>query len=121
MQIIDRYKKLDKHGKYALDRLYEYLGFNEVTTFEKYLDFVFLNTIETISFDQILNHTLKHIVMSFWNDNPDYKNSYITAFWINPSDIKRYVEVGSKDEYDPKGLIRHYVKSNFKKLFATKR
>lgn len=120
MKVLDRYNKCSQIEKKSLDILYEYLGFNEIVSLEQYLEFMYKNAKENISFDHILNHTLKHIVISFWNDNPEYKNSYVTAFWINPCDIEKYTKVGSSVEYDPKGLLRHYVKHNFRKLYDSK-
>ena len=115
-----RYTRCSAVEKDALDRLYVYLGFNEIVSMQEYLDFMFKNAKENIAFPHILNHTLKHIVTSFWNDYPEYRGNYISIFWVNPEDVKVCTETGCKNEYDPKGLIRHYVKNNFKKLYATK-
>ena len=119
---MERYDMCDKEQKEILDKIFWYLGFNEVTTFEKYIDFIFYNTKQGIRFDHIINHVLEHIVKSFWKDFPEYYvNNYIRYFWIKQNDFSKHLETGSSDEYDPKGLIRLYVKNNFDKLVKTKR
>lgn len=118
---MERFNRCSQAEKEALEIMFEYLGFNEVTTFEKYIDFMFLNAKENITFPHVFNHTLKHIVMSFWDAHPEYRNSYIKTFWIKPEDIKKYTDVGSKLEYDPKGMLRFYVKENFNCLYNTKK
>lgn len=118
----DRYNKYSELEKTALKRLYEYLGFNEIVSFNEYLEYIFLNAKDKIKFDNILNHSIKHIVTSFWNDYPKYKaNNYIKIFWIDYKQINKFTEVGGKLELDPLGLLRHYVKTNFKKLMASKK
>jgi hypothetical protein len=116
---MERYNLCNAYEKKALDSIYEYLGFNEVVSFEVFLDFVFYNSVGTISFNQIFNRMLKHIVTSFWEDHPEYNNTYIKIFWINPIDIDDYTKPGKELSYDPKGILRSYVKSNFKKLART--
>jgi hypothetical protein len=118
--MIERYNKCNIVEKAALDKMYEYLGFNEIVSFEEYLEYMFKNTKENISFNHMFNHAIKHIVETFWVDYPDYKkNNYIKVFWIRPEDIAKYTAVGSKDDFDPKGVLRHYVKNNFRKLIDT--
>lgn len=118
---MERYNQCKQYEKKALDRLYEYLGFNEIISFDEFLGFVFKNAKGTIPFMQVFNHTLKHIVTSFWEAYPEYRNNYIKVFWIKPEEFDRYTEVGSKIEYDPKGVLRHFVKESYRKLFSTKR
>lgn len=118
---MERYNKCNSVEKKALDRLYEYLGFNEIVSFDEFLNFVFMNAKGTIPFTQVFNHTLKHIITSFWGAYPEYKNNYIKTFWIKPEDFDSYTETGSKLDYDPKGVVRHFVKENYNKLVATKR
>ena len=119
---MERYNKCNALQKQILDKLYEYLGFNEIVSFEEYLNFMFLNAKSGVGFDHIVNHTLEHIVKSFWKDYPQYReNNYIRHFWIKQNDFMSHLAAGSADEYDPKGLIRYFVKENFNKLVATKR
>ena len=119
--VMERYNKCNSVEKKALDRLYEYLGFNEIVSFDEFLNFVFMNAKGTIPFVQVFNHTLKHIITSFWDAYPEYKNNYIKTFWIKPEDFYSYTEPGSELDYDPKGVVRHFVKENYNKLVATKR
>lgn len=118
---MERYNSCNNIEKHALDVLYNYLGFNDIVSFEEYIDFMFLNAKGCITFAHIFNHSIKHIVMSFWESYPEYKGNYIKTFWIKPEEIDRYVEVGSKDEFDPKGVLRFFVKNSFKRLVATKK
>jgi len=119
---MDRYNLCDQHQKEILDKLFWYLGFNEATSFENYIEFMFINTKSGIAFDHVINHTLEHIVKSFWRDYPEYyKSNYIKHFWIRQNDFSKFMSVGDPDEFDPKGLIRYYVKNNFDKLAKTKR
>jgi len=118
---MERYKLCNALQKEILDKLYEYLGFNEVASFEDYIDFMFFNAKTGVSFDHIVNHTLEHIVKSFWKAYPEYReNKYIRHFWIKQNDFMKHLKTGDPDEYDPKGLIRFFVKENFKRLVATK-
>ena len=117
---MERYKKCTQLQKQILDRLYNYLGFNEVATFDEYVEFVFSNARTYVDFESILNYMLKHIVMSFWKAYPQYTNSYIQYFWLKTDHMLEHMNVGSDAEYDPKGLIRLFVKSNFKQLVTTK-
>lgn len=120
--MIDRYNLCDQQQKEILDRLYWYLGFNEIIPFDKYINFIFFNTKSGIAFDHVINHTLEHIVKSFWKDYPEYYNSnYIKHFWISQDKLMKCTSTGDPDEFDPKGLIRFYIKNNFNKLATTKR
>ena len=116
-----RYDICEQNEKEALHRLYDYLGFNEVTSFNNFLEFFFAKTKITITFEQVFNHFLKHIVTSFWADYPRYRSNYIKMFWIKPKDYIESMTVGSNIEYDPKGIIRLFVKNNYDKLVNTKR
>ena len=120
--MMDRYEKCKPHEKAALDQLFEYLGFNEVTSFEEYLKYMFLNTKENISFAHMFNHAIKHIVESFWQVSPEYKkNNYIKVFWIKPEEFSKYTKVGDPNDLDPKGVLRHFVKHNFSRILSTKK
>lgn len=118
---MERYNICSKSEKKALDRMYEYFGFNEIVSFEEFLNYFFTNAKGTIPFAQVFNHTLKHIVTSFWDAYPEYRNNYIKTFWIKPEEFGRYTETGSALDFDPKGVVRHFVKESFRKLAATKR
>ena len=121
MKSTNKHLNIKEYELDALNRLYEYLGFNEVTSFDDYIEFVFKCSTRDTCFEHTLNNMLRHIVTSFWNDNSEYKNSYIKTFWLNVCDVKLHTTVGSDIEYDPKGLVRYYVKNNFKKLCDTRR
>jgi hypothetical protein len=119
---MERYNLCKQYEKEALDRLYEYLGFNEIISFEEFLDFVFMNAKGTIPFAQIFNFTLRHIVTSFWLAYPEYKTGYIKTFWINPEEfVDKYTKVGTPLDFDSKGLLKYFVKTNYKELVKTKR
>src|SRR5574344_789591 len=100
---MERYNLCNKNEKKVLNTVYEYLGFNEVASFDEFLNFFFTNAIGTISFNQIFNHVLKHIVTSLWEDYPEYKNTHIKVFWITSDDIDTYMKPGKELSYDPKG------------------
>lgn len=118
---MDRYNKLADYEKTALDRLYIYLGFNEVASFEKYLEYIFQNAKESIKFIYIFNQAIKNIIVAFWSKYPEYKKGYISTLWIDPKDIMKYTECGSKYDLDPRGVIRDFVKHNFNMLVRIKR
>lgn len=118
---MERYNLCKPNERKILDNLYNYLGFSDIISFDRFIDFMFANTKGTIPFVQVLNHTLKHIVTSFWEAYPEYKNNYIKTFWIKLDEFDSYVEVGNPLEYDPKGILRYFVKNNFNKLSCTKR
>ena len=118
---MERYNNCSSAQKEILNRLYEYLGFNEIVSFEEFIDFIFLNAKYGIAFEHTVNHTLEHIIRSMWIDYPNYyEEKYIKHFWITQDEFMKCMAVGSDDEYDPKGIVRFYVKENFKKLVATK-
>lgn len=116
---MERYNNCTLVQRQILDRLYDYLGFNEACTFEEFINFIFFNARVTISYEAALNHTLAHIVMTFRKYNSNYQN-YIKYMWIKSEDAIKHMTVGSDIEYDPKGLIRLFVKENFKLLVDTK-
>lgn len=116
-----RYNLLTDNQKSIMTRLYGYLGFNEVVSYDKYLELMFKNVKSTVNFEHMINHNLQHVVKSFWETNPSYRvNNYIKHFWLSEKDILKHLEVGSDIEFDPKGVIRLFVKDNFNTLFSTK-
>ena len=117
---MERYVNCTDLQKKILDRIFVYLGFNEVTSFEDYIKFIFYNAKEFVTFDHILNHTLAHIVSSFEDDYPMYAGKYIKYNWLSSEEILEHLKVGTNIEYDSKGLLRHYVLHNYKKLMSTK-
>jgi hypothetical protein len=119
---MDRYKACSESQKEILDKLFWYLGFNEVTTFENYIEFMFKNAKSSVEFVHVVNHTLQHIVTNFWDAYPIYhKNNYIKFLWLNEKDMMNHMCAGSEIDFDPKGLLRLFVINNFKKLVDTKR
>lgn len=116
---MERFNSLSNLRKQILQRMYEYLGFNEVSSFEGFVKFMFYNARNGLDFDTIVNHTLAHIVTNYRHDNPDYRD-YIKYIWLEEKDMLEHMNVGSKIEYDPKGLLRLYVKTNYKMLLTTK-
>ena len=112
---MERYELCTELQKKILDRLYVYLGFNEVTSFEKYIEFMFKNAKEGICFDSIFNHTLAHVATKCLAENPQFKKNYIKYFWLKPEDALEHFTTGSDIEYDPVGLFRKYVKEKFNK------
>ena len=118
---MERYNACSSSQKEILDKLFWYLGFNEVTSFEGYIEFMFKNAKSSVSFVHIVNHTLKHIVTNFWNQYPLYhKTNYIRFLWLNENDMMNHMCTGSEIDYDPKGLLRLFVINNFNKLKETK-
>ena len=118
---MERYNKCNSAQKEILNKMYEYFGFNEVASFDEFIDFIFLNAKSGLTFDHIINHTLEHIVKSFWSTYPEYlREKYIKHFWIKQNEFLNVMTVGSEKEFDPKGLVRFYIKENFKKLVSTK-
>lgn len=117
---MDRFYNCTSVQRNILTIMYSYLGFNEVTSFEEFISFMFKNAKFSISFTNVVNHTLAHIVKSFESVYPQYHNNYIKYFWLNESNMIEHMKAGSSIEYDPKGLIRFFVKNNFDSLVATK-
>lgn len=117
---MERYNHLTDLQKIILNSIYEYLGFNEATSFEDYIEFMFRGVRTGIKFDNMVNHTLAHIVVKFRADNPNY-NSYIKHILMSETDMLTHLTVGSNDEYDPKGLLRLYIRKNYNALSNSKR
>lgn len=115
---MDRYNLCNTQQKKILDRIYEYLGFNEVVSFEEYLQYFFLNVKSGTNFDHMLNRNFDHIISSFKKDYQEYRD--FVCYWLTEQNALSYMTVGSKEEYDPKGLLRFYVKKAYKKLSNTK-
>lgn len=119
---MERYYSCSEYQKEILTKLYEYLGFSEVTSFEDYISFMFKNAKVNITFEHIVNHTLAHIVTGFWELYPQYKKSnYIKYMWLSESNMLDHMIIGSTIEYDSKGMLRNFVVNNYSKLVATKR
>ena len=115
---MDRYTLCSNAQRKILDRIYEYLGFNEIISFEEYLQYFFMNVKDGTNFDHMLNRNFDHIISSFKNDHPEYAD--FVCYWLTEQDALDHMKIGSKEEYDPKGLIRLYVKKAYRKLNKTK-
>lgn len=119
---MERYKACSPSQKEILDKLFWYLGFNEATSFECYIEYIFKNARQSVDFVHIINHAIAHIVKNFWKAYPEYHhNNYIKFLWLNEKDIMNHMHTGSPVDFDPKGLLRLYIINNFKKLNETKR
>lgn len=110
---MDRYLRCTKTQQAIITRLYEYLGFSEVTTFESFLNYFYYNAKGNIIFAHVLNKFLERLVTKMWVEFPEYKRGYITTFWVNENEALELLTVGNKREYDPKGVIRVFVLSFF--------
>lgn len=118
---MERYEACTSLQKEILDRLYEYLGFNEITSFGNFIVFMFKNAKQPITFEHIINHSIKHIVISFWKSFPQYsKGNYIKYLWLSEKNMLNHFSPGSPTEFDPKGLVRLFVKDNFNSLLESK-
>lgn len=115
---MDRYNLLNSRQKQILDRVYEYLGFNEIVSFEEYIKYFFLNVKYGTNFDHMLNRNFDHIVSSFVKDYPEYKG--FKCYWLTEKNALDHMKTGEKEDFDPKGLLRFYVKKVYRKLSATK-
>lgn len=114
---MERYEQCTELQKKILDEMYIYFGFNEVITFEDFLDFFFTNTRSGISFENIVNHSLANIMRSFKSSHPEYID-YIKYFWLDQKKMLEHMKVGSNIEYDPKGIIRAYIKENITSVLS---
>lgn len=112
---MERYESCSDTQKKILNEMYVYLGFNEASTFEEFIEFIFTNTRSGISFENIVNHALANVMRSFKSSHPEYID-YIKYFWLMQDKMLDHMKVGSPIEYDPKGIIRLYIKENFKSL-----
>ena len=118
---MERYTACSSYQKEILDKLFWYLGFNEVTSFEDYIEYIFKNARVSVDFIHILNHAIAHIVQSFWSVYPEYhKSNYIKFMWLEEKDMIDHMCAGSPIDFDPKGLLRLFVINNFKKFNETK-
>ena len=115
---MDRYNLCNSRQKKILDRIYEYLGFNEIVSFEEYLQYFFMNVKDGTSFDHMLNRNFDHIISSFKKDDPEYED--LVCYWLTEQDALDHMKTGEKEDYDPKGLLRFYVKKAYRKLSRTK-
>lgn len=111
---MDRYELLSKKQKEILDKLFWYLGFNEATDFEGYVNYFFKGVKERTMFVHMLNRNIDFIVREFTNKFPEYKN--FKCYWLTEENFDKHVCVGSEVDYDPKGLLRYFVRNNFQEL-----
>jgi hypothetical protein len=116
--IMDRYLLCDSRQQKILDRIYEYLGFNEILSFEDYLKYIFKGVKSGTGFSNMLNKNFEHIIFYFIKDFPEYED--LQCYWLTEENALDHMKVGEKEEYDPKGLLRYYVKKEFKKLNKSK-
>ena len=110
---MERYNKCTQLQKEILDSMYMQLGFNEVMSFNDFVSFIFKDATTNIKFENILNHVLSNVVKLFWNKYPEYKNNYIKFLWLRESRAKEHFKVGSSIEFDPKGVLRYFIKENY--------
>lgn len=115
---MDRYNICNSRQKSILDKIYEYLGFNEIVSFEEYLHYFFLNVKSGTNFDHMLNRNFDHIITSFKKDYPEYRD--FRCYWLTEKNALDHMKTGEKEEYDPSGLLRFYVKNHYRKLSKTK-
>lgn len=110
---MERYNKCSQLQKEILDTMYIYLGFNEVMSFDKFVAFIFKDATTNIKFENILNHTLSNVIKLFWSKYPEYKTNYIKFLWLREDKAKEHFKVGSDIEFDPKGVVRFFIKENY--------
>lgn len=103
-----------------LEKLHVYLGFNESSSFDEFVEFMFRPVKVYQSFEQVINDNIKFIIEHFWVVCPFYRKNYIKFFWLKEQDMIDHFSVGSKNEYDPKGVVRLFVKEHFKEVSARK-
>lgn len=115
---MDRYDLCNNRQKKILDKIYEYLGFNEIISFEEYLQYFFLNVKSGTNFDHALNRNFDHIISSFKKDFPYYRD--FRCYWLTEQNALDHMKTGEKEDYDPKGVLRFYVKKYYTKLSKTK-
>lgn len=103
-----------------LEKLYVYLGFNESSSFDEFVEFMFRPVKVYQSFEQVVNDNIKFIIEYFWTVYPLYRKNYIKFFWLKEQDMIEHFSVGSKIEYDQKGVVRLFIKEHFKEVSARK-
>lgn len=111
---MERYNRCTQIQKDILDTMYVYLGFNEVMKFEEFVLFVFKNATTNIKFENVLNHTISQVVKAFWTKHPEYNDNYIKFLWLRTERCLDHFKVGSEIEFDPKGVLRYFIKENYK-------
>lgn len=116
---MERYNKLNELQKQILNKLYVYLGFNEVSSFEEYVKYIFLNVRKGVSFAHAVNHALAHIDLLLKTSRPEYTH-YVKYTWMKEHDMLEHLSVGSNIEYDPKGILRYFVKNSYQLILKTK-
>lgn len=117
---MERYHLLTEDQRCILTRMYEYLGFNEVTSFENFVSLVFYNIRGKLSFELIVNHMLAHIV-SHMKKIYIEQDRYIKYLWLREDNMLQHMTVGSNIEYDPKGILRLYIKTYYNIIAESKR
>lgn len=119
---MERYNSCTTAQKNILSKMYEYFGFNEVISFEDFIEFVFFNSKQNIVFYHIASHTIEHIIRCFWKEYPEYlRDKYIKTIWIDPKKFINSLTVGDKTEIDPKGIVRAFVRKHYKHVIDSKR
>ncbi len=111
---MDRYEKLSAKQKEIIDKLFWYLGFNEVTDFEGYIAYFFKGVKEHTQFAQMLNRNFDYIIRAFKVKYPEYRN--FKCYWVTEENADKHICVGSDVDYDKKGVLRHFIKESFKEL-----
>lgn len=115
---MDRYEACTQKQKEVLDKIFWYLGFNEATSFEWYIEYIFKGVKSWTDFWQMLNRNFDYIVTSFRKKYPEYRD--FKCYWLTEDNIDQHLCVGSKVDYDPKGLLRYFVRTNFAELNSKK-
>lgn len=111
---MERYNRCTQIQKEILDAMYIYLGFNEIMTLSEFVYFIFKDATTNIKFENVLNHALSQIVKAFWIKYPEYKNNYIKFLWLRTERCLDHFKVGSEIEFDPKGVLRYFIKETYK-------
>ena len=65
----------------------------------------------------ITTKELANIMRSFKSSHPEYID-YIKYFWLDQKKMLEHMKVGSNIEYDPKGIIRAYIKENITSILS---
>lgn len=111
---MERYNKCSQIQKEILDTMYVYLGFNEIMPFDKFIEFMFNNATTHIKFENVLNHTVSQVVKALWAKYPEYRDNYIKYMWLRTERCLEHFKVGSDIEFDPKGVLRLFIKEQYK-------
>ena len=115
---MDRYEMLSQRQRSILDKIYWYLGFNELITFEQYIEYIFRGVKSGTDFALMLNRNMDFIITMMKEKWEDYR--YFTCYWLTEDTALGHFEVGGKEEYDPKGVLKMFIKKHFKDLNRVK-